>query len=488
MKDQKTIYLLNEADLEMKINAALEDLDINEASILFNDIDMNEIELDRECMKEIKERTIKKLGLEATESIRYGDNTEVKHKVNAERRKDIRWKRYAAAAAIVLFILAVVNSDSIVLAFQNMISLIPGIGIVENNQEVKYRIKEPVATENDLCSLKILYGTATNDTITIRFDLVGMFTEEQRQKEKDKEDMFDVFLLVDNQKFQKYQGSSGSGISEYQYSYNCNYTFEVDQKYINTKKKYTLVCEDNNIRVNFRLSRIDQYSSPSEIGATEIHNDISLTASAFLKDGNLSVNVYPLNRSKYNLISFNQEYDLEYFKKKMTLNTDKGVKQYTPPSFYGTNLNASFVFDVSDGSNDYKLSIPFVVVEMEEEKEIKLPIPEEGETAEVNKEVAFENGSTIIKKVERLAGDVGNEYGYLKIYLEYTSLSENQQLVSVEFTGKDAVGWYPYNDDQNRVTAISYMLNESDTNELKLNVTNPRYVLMNPYMLDIKIQ
>lgn len=419
-------------------------------------------------------------------------NTEVKHKVNAEKRKSISWKRYAAAvAAVILCFLAVVNSDRIVLAFQNMISLIPGIGIVENNQEFEYRIKEPVAAENDLCSLKILHGTTTKDTITIRFDLEGIFTEEQRQNGKERKYMLnklDIILLVDNQKFDNYNGSSGCGISEYAYSYHCNYTFKVDQKFINTKKKFTLVCEDNNIRVKFRLSKIDQYGSTSEIGTTETHNEISLTASTSLKDEKLSINVYPINESKYNLISFNNEYDLEYFKKKMTLYTDKGVKKYIPPSFYGTNLNASFTFDVSDGSKDFILSIPFVVVETEEVKKVNLPIPEEGETAEVNKEVAFEYRSAIIKSVERLAGDVGNEYGYLKIHLEYTSLNENQQLVSVEFIGKDAVGWYPYKDDQNRVTAISYMLNESDTTELTLDITKPRYVLMTHYMMDIKIQ
>ncbi len=488
MKEQKTIYLLNEADLEAEIPAAMEELDINKASLLLNGIDINETALDREYIQDIKKRTIRKLGLEDTASTSYDSITEEKHKESSEKRKGSRWKGYAAAAAfIILGILAGINHDRVVLAFQDMLSLIPGVGIINNNQEVEYRLEEQAAAENDQCSLKLLYVAATEDTLTVRFDLKGTFTEEQGQT-NNISNFPEIFLLVDNQKFQKYRGGSGSGISGNQFSYNGNYTFKLDQKYIDTGKKFTLVCEEFNIQVSFRLSKIDQYGSPSEIGATEIHNDISLTADAFLKDGQLSVNIYPMNYSEYNLVSFNSEYNLEYFGKKMTLNTDKGIKEYTPPSYYGTDLNAPFLFDVSDGSGNFELSIPFVVVETKEEKEVSLPIPKEGEAAEVNKEIAFENGSAIIKSVERLAGDIGNEYGYLKISLDYTSLNEVQQLVSVEFTGKNAIGFYPYFDEQNRITAVSYMLNESDTKELKLSVITPRYVLMDPYHLDIDIK
>lgn len=485
--------MLNNAELELKIHSAMYDLDLNEATILLQNIDTNAIEIDHDYMNEIKDQTMKMLGLEVTETTRYASNKEVNRKVDSKTRKGfIRWIRYTAAvAAVILCFAAIINSDSIVFAVQNMISLIPGIGIVEDNQTFQYRIKEPVEAKNDQCSLKILYGTTTKDTITIRFNLEGIFTEEQRQKTKDSKDMLNklnIYLLVDNQKFDKYNGGSGSGISEYTYNYNCNYTFEVDPKYINSKEKFTLVCEDNKISVDFRLCKIDEYSTTSEIGTTQTHNDISLTTDSSLKDGVLSIYVYPINESKYNLISFNQEYDVEYFKKKMTLSTDKGIKNYTPPSYYGTDLNAAFTFDVSDGSSDFVLSIPFVVVEAEEIKEVSLPIPEEGEIAEVNHEVTFEYGSAIIKSVERLAGDVGNQYGYLKINLDYISLDENQQLVGVEFSGAQRLGWYTKKDDQNRVIAIEYMLNESDAKELKLEVIKPRYILMTPYSMDINIK
>ncbi len=492
MKKQKTIYLLNEADLEVQIQTAMEELDMDKASMLLDDIAIDETALDPMYIQDIKERTFKKIGLFDMAAVDYDNNTEVIKKEHAGKRKHLRGRRYIACAAVIILIfLAGMKHESIVLAFQQMLSLIPGVGIVENNQGAVYRLKEQVTAENDLSTLKILYVTATADTLTVRFELEGNFTKDQELERKKKKEIFnklDVYLLVNDLKFQKYHGGSGVGISGSHYSYSCDYTFEVDQKYINEKKEFILVSEENDIRVSFRLSKIDQYGSLNEIGATEIHNDISLTASSFLKDGQLSVNVYPINNSDYDLISFNNEYDLEYFGRKMFLNTDKGIKKYTPPSYYGTGLNGSFLFDVSDGSGDFKLSIPFVVVETEEIKKINLPIPEEGEVIEVNKEINFESGSAVIQSVERLRGDIGNENGYLKILLEYTSLNENKQLVSVEFTGKDAIGFYPYRDDQNRTTAVSYMLNEFDTKELKLSVTRPRYVLMEPYELDISIE
>ena len=490
MKEQKTIYLLNEDELEAQIHAAMEELDMNKASILLNEIDIDEPALDHTYLQNIKEQTFKKLGLEATTTTGHEKNTEKLKKENTGKRKAIYWKGFVAcAAAIIIVILAGIKHESIVLAFQEMISLIPGVGIVDSNQGAEYRLKEQVSAENDQCSLKVLYVTATEDALTVRFDLEGTFQEKQDLTDKKKERKnFDIYLLVNHQKFQALNRSGAGGLSEYQFSYNCDYTFEVDKKYINTKKKYTLVCEELGIRVSFRLSNIDQYNSLSEIGATQTHNDISLTASAFRKDDQLSVNVYPINNSKYDLISFNQDFNFQYFERKMTLNTDKGIKDYTPPSYYGTGLNAPFLFDVSDGASDFVLSIPYVVVESEEENEIVLPIPVEGEVIEVNKEIKFENGSAIIKNVKRLKGDIGNESGYLQISLEYSSTNEKQQLVSVEFTGKNVIGYYPYFDDQHRTITVSYMLNEFDTKELKLSVTRPRYVLMDSYELDINIR
>jgi hypothetical protein len=523
MKEQKRIYLLNEAALEEQIHIAMEELDMNKASMLLNEIDIDETSLDPTYIQDIKERTLKKLELEVT-TIPGNDNISEKpytekpyiekpytekpyteksytgklykdnlykenlHKVKQGKRKGIDWKGAIACAAVIVIVILGIKHDSIVLAFQEMISLIPGVGIVDSNLGAEYRLKEQVTAENDQTTMKILYVTATENTMTVRFDLEGTYQEKLTEKNREERYNIDVFLLVNNQKIQKSHGSSGAGLSGNTFSYNCNYTFELDQKYINTKRKYTLVCEELDIRVSFRLSEIDQYTSLNDIGATQTHNNISLTASAFLKDDQLSVNVYPINNSNYNLISFNQEYNLEYFGKKMTLNTDKGIKKYIPPSYYGTGLNAPFLFDVSDDSSNFELLIPFVVVESEEIKGIDLPIPEEGEAEEVNKEIKFEYGSAIIKSVKRLAGDIGNEYGYLQINLEYTSLNENQQLVSVEFTGKNAIGFYPYFDDQNRTVAVSYMLNESDTEELQLSVINPRYVIMDSYQLDINVK
>jgi hypothetical protein len=494
MKKEKTINLLNEAAIEEQIHITMDELDKKKASMLLNDIEIDEMSLDRRYIQDIKEQTFKKLGLETTVTPSNDDISEKLYKEKLakkqSKRKGINWKGYAACAAVIAILTLGIKHDSIVLAFQEMISLIPGVGIVDSNQGAQYRLKEQVTAENDQCSLKVFYVTATEKTMIVRFDLEGTFQEEPELSEQNKKERskIDVFLLVNNQKFQSSHGSSGSGISGNKFSYSCNYTFELDQKYINTKERYTLVCEELDIRVSFRLSEIDQYTSLDDIGASQVHNNISLTASAFLKDDQLSVNVYPINNSNYKLISFNEDYNLEYFGKKMTLNTDKGIKGYTPPSYYGTGLNAPFLFDVSDGSNDFQLSIPFVVVESEEIKGINLTIPEEGKTIEVNKEIKFEYGSAIIKSVKRLEGDIGSEYGYLKINLEYTSLNENQQLVSVEFTGKNAIGFYPYFDDQTRTVAVSYMLNEADTTQLKLSVIKPRYVLMESYLLDINVK
>lgn len=375
-----------------------------------------------------------------------------------------------------------------------MLSLIPGIGIIEDNQEILYQLKEQVSSENDKGILKLQSVVATENMMTVNFEFTRKnYTEEQMLADKNAEwdntisgnklPKKEIHLKVDDQQFEMASGSSaGGGVTE-SYSYN----FDMGKEFINPSKNYILLFNELDISVQFQIITIEQYNSLDKIGSTDIHNNISLTATAIRKDNELKVNVYPINHTDYNLISFNQEYDLNYFNKKLTLKTDKGDKTYTLPSSYGSGMNAAYTFDVSDGATDYTLSVPFIVVESKEESKITLPIPKVGEVIELNKQVDFDNGSVIIKSVEKIRNEGGNQYGDLKINLEYISNDENWQLVQTKLTNKGSEGWAEEYDEQNRLSTIYYMLNESDKSKLKLYVTKPRYSIMDEYQLKLDV-
>jgi hypothetical protein len=260
-------------------------------------------------------------------------------------------------------------------------------------------------------------------------------------------------------------------------------------EHIGSSKNYKLVYEDYNISADFELVTLEQYSSLNEIGITAIHNNISLTATSSMENNLLKVHVYPLNYSDYNLISFDQEYEFNYFDKKLVLKTDKGDKTYTLPDSYGSGMNAAYTFDLSDGAKYNMLSIPYIVVESKEEAKVRLPIPEEGVILPVNKEVFFEGGSVIIKNVEKIMLEEENNqsdfYAELKIDLEYISKDTNKQLVDINLTRKRSEGMSWENDDQYRVKTINYMLKKTDKSKITLYLTKPRYVLLEEYNLDL---
>ncbi|MTI53639.1 hypothetical protein [Geosporobacter ferrireducens] len=504
--EEKKICLLSEEDIDAKVTDFMNELDIEETQILLEGYSIDCLHLDKEYVQDIKERVALKVGMNkstekdiAIEKDRsiyeevQGKRKELKDsRGKGSKKKNARWKVYAASAAVILVCLfAWKNSDSIVHAFSKMFGLIPGVGIVEDNQDILYQLKQCESVETDQGILKVLSAVATKDCITVNFSFERKnCTEEQFMLEKEeewerikKEDKLvepNIYLMVDNEKYKMSGGSSAGGLTSY-----FSATFELEEKNIHPSKVYTLQYEDFDITADFQLVTLDQYNSLDQIGATGIHNNISLTAISSIASNQLQVNVYPINHSEYNLISFYNEYEMEYFGKKLTLKTENGNKDYTLPGSYGSDLNAAYTFDISDGSKEFLLHIPFVVVESNEEEKITLPIPKEGEVVEINKEIAFKNGSVMIESVEKIVSEQENEYGHLKVNLKYKNPNENQQLVGVKLTRRKSEGWFEEFDEQGRIKAINYMLEKSDNGALKLYVVHPRYVFMDEYNLTL---
>lgn len=500
--EEKITYLPNDKDVEKKVQDMFDELDVEETESLLKNYDFEGVPLTLEYVKSIKEIVSAKAGIEKpqTEPEQLGVPIEQKRKDNQKvldfhkKNKPNQWRACAAFAA--LFLLAIFawkNSDSMVLAFNRMFGLIPGVGIVEDNKDILYQLKSPESAETDQGVLSILSVVATKDTMTVNFSFERKnYTEEQLKKDKQEEwerlkkedrlEDLEIYLIIDNVKYTMSGGSNGGGLTE-----NFSATFNLKEELINTSKNYTIAYEKFGTNADFQLITLEQFSSLDEIGATNIHNNISLTAASTVEKDQLKVNVYPINYSEYNLISFEQDYSSEYFGKKIVLETENGDKAYTLPGSYGSGMNAAYSFDISDGSKELLLKIPFVVVESKEEEKLILPIPKVGEVIEVNKEIAFDKGSVIIKSVEKQMPEGGNEYGDLKMNLEYKSTEKNQQLVGIEFNRTSLGGW-GYSgeyDKDGRLTTINFMLEKSDKNRIKLKAVKPRYVFMDEYNLTL---
>ncbi len=489
---EKIAFLPNEDQAEGRISELMKELEVTEVSQLLADIDVENIYVNPADLQDIKELTVKKLNQDTPIMLHPKEKPEVNSQ-GPERRRHSRYLRYTAAAAGILLLLVVwTNNERIVSAFQSIFSLIPGVGIVENRPDILYRLREEVSVENDKGTLQIRSVMATNNTMSISFEVTrNNYTEEQLIADKNAEweelkkgnnpGKPGVYLVIDGTKYEMSFGSSGLGLSEFYH-----FTFDTKDLKIEPTQRFTLLYEEYQMSADFELVSLEEYTSLDEIGSSDIHNNIILTATATKKEGALSVHVYPVNYSSYRLISFDMEYDFKFFGKKVMLMTEKGNKDYTLPGSYGSGMNAAYTFDVKDGSEEYTLSIPYVVVESDEESKVTLPIPKVGEVVELNKEIKFENGTVIIRSVEKVLQ--ANEYGDLKITLEYVNHQSNQQLVSVKLTSKKSEGWSEEYDEENRLKTIYYMLDKSDQSKLKLYVTTPRYALMEEYRLKLNDQ
>ncbi len=493
---EKIKSMQNNSVLDDKINSVMDKLNAEETTALLKNIDMHNAGLKKEEIERLKIRTLNKLNLAPANWEHEGEMVPLNVIPDSKKRIMFR-KRFAVMAAAVLLFIIILQYNNIAYAFQHMLSLIPGVGIIENDREILYQLKEPVSTEDEQAALTITSAVATNQEITIGFEFARKnYTDEQLMADKNAEwenlkkgreqKKPNIYLQVGSQKYYDYgyYGSSGGGLKEM-----FSYTFELPPEVIDTSNNFKLVYEDYNISADFKLVTLEQYKSLNEIGITAIHNNISLTATAAMENNLLKVHVYPFNYSNYNLISFDQEYNFNYFNKKLVLKTDKGDKTYTLPDSYGSGMNAAYTFDLSDGADYNILSIPYLVVESKEEAKVTLPIPEEGVILPVNKEIFFEEGSVIIKNVEKIMHDeVNNQsdtYAELKVDLEYKSKDSKQQLVAIDLTNKKSEGKSWEYDEQYRIKTISYMLEKGTKSKIKLYLVKPRYVLMDGYNLDL---
>jgi hypothetical protein len=266
--------------------------------------------------------------------------------------------------------------------------------------------------------------------------------------------------------------------------------FKLDSTDINTKTIYRIKYGDYDLQAEFKLKSYASFDTLEEIGPTETHNDISITAVAERKDGKLEVQLYPINKSGYNIKAYTKEYGKGYGVKDLSIETSNGTKTYITPGSY-MSPNSKFIFDVSQDEKDMLLKIPYLIVQSNESKNIDLIVPKSGEKLQLNERVEFKGSTMIVTDVERVS-DHGGEYGALKIGLRYENHDKNLIMQSAGYTrtnfwGMPGGGGYSFDPDGNGVVStVYYDLQKGENNKLYLKVGNPSYYLLGEYDLKLK--
>lgn len=465
--------------MEKKIIDMLDTLDIYETDNLL-DTDLN-MKIDASTMKRIKKAVYKKAGI--------------------NRRKNIIKKGLTVAVAAVLLLVIstfAIGVDNIANAFGRLFGFIPGYGIVENNETIKYTVDgHNLRSENDIAIITLDNVIATENKISVAFELFKKNFEESKsleEKQKEWEQLENggtpkkptIFLHANSNEFKMASFSIGGG-GETDHVF---IDFEVNPEDINSKTIYTLEYKDYNLSIDFNLKTYDSFESLYEIGPTGTHNNISITAVSSKKDNKLEVELYTINKSNYNISSFTKEYDKGYEGKDVLLQTSKGVREYTTP---GSSMGANnkFYFDLSSDEKDLVLKIPYLIVESNESQNISLKIPKEGEEIQLNKKVEFNDSTIVITKVEKVKTDV-NAFGDLRISFQYENKHNNKIMCDTRFYrtnlvgGIDGGGYSSTLDENGIVKAIDFALEKGDDKVLRLKLNRPKYYLLAEYNLEIK--
>lgn len=459
----------------------LDTLDISETDkLLDSDLKMD---IDRATIKRIKKSVYKNAGLNRNTSILKRGLTVI-------------------VAAVLLLVISTfaIGVDNIANAFNRLFGFIPGYGIVENNETIKYTVDGiKLKSENENACITLNNVTATENTISASIELLKKNFDESKAIEEKKKEWEDLengrrlktpnILLYANGKVFNETSSSMGGGGETNHIY---INFDVEPEYINSKTSFKLEYKDYNLSIDFKLKHCDSFDSLDEIGPTATKNNISITAVSNKKDNKLEVELYAINKSNCNIYSYTKQYDNGYLGKDIVLQTSGGVREYTTP---GSSMgpNNKFYFDLLPEDKNLVLKIPFLIASSKdgEKQNIKLKIPKYGEKLALNKKVEFNDTTMVITQVEKIKTDA-NEFGDLRINFKYENKNSNKIMCDASFFrtnlfGTTEGGGYSSTPDENGIVkSIDFSLEKGDNKTLGLQICDPKYYLVDEYNLEIK--
>lgn len=408
-------------------------------------------------------------------------------------RKNLRkWMIGAAASILVLFGVSNYGAE-IVKATTQLFQLIPGLGIIEKGE-----VEEESITQCLKESVKITHGKEELELVSAFIKGTNLYItlkwEGNQQEEIDKseeiigENEIDRVKLFSGTKDYKRSDSYSIVGGSTDITYHMSFELENDEVSENEENAQTYSIQYNNWKeqLSFELIDVEQYNALEQIGSSQQFNQINLTATVRKDNNTVKVNIYPVNHSKYQLMTFQSEYDFSLFNKNLVLETEKGELSYTLPDSYGSRVNPTYIFDNIDGATHGILKIPYVQVQGLESKKITLPVPDKGEEIEVNEKLMFEEGIAHITKVERVEDGDENGNGSLRIHLNLEDLQEDIKFFHLKFTRETSESWAEEYDQDGRLIYIDYALDKSNSKNLKFKVMEPEYVFMDEYKLALE--
>lgn len=426
-----------------------------------------------------------------------------------KQRQMLRFQRVLAVAAALVIVagsvtVSVFGLDEIAYQAAKVIDrfyqFVPDYGFVEGGETIRFALKEQVTAENSEVMLRLSSAYVTDNSLQVVLTLTRKnMTHEDFLREKENNayhsEMTKLLLSVSGvaqeagsawKSYEDFTGSSAyNGLEE-----QAVYHFALDGAVLREDTQYRLTCKDYDLNLVFQLQPIEALESPDEIGSTDSHNQISVTAVPSFAGDRLEISLFPLNNSDYTLDSFTKHIGIgSPGGQDLYLETDSGIKAYETPGGY-MGPNTKFAFSVEESDRSFTLHIPFLVVKSQEHRNIRLRLPKRGETLLLNTPLEFKDCTMTIVEAQRRKAEMIGDFDELKLTLRYENKRENQIMSDIGVTRLKASGqmksgtaWSSLPDENGVTTEMYIALERGDLGSLYLQFYDPLYYLTDAYTL-----
>ena len=367
-------------------------------------------------------------------------------------------------------------------------------GQVIKSDSVVYKLENPITKNknNNTITLESFVLDTKDKTVNMKISGIGQIPKKDY-----------TTIKIGNENIDTTFYGIGSSGNEWKYEISSNYNIN----YSNENIEVSLDLDDKtNFKLNFLLIKSDAVSSYKDLGPSDTKNNVEIV-SVVKEEGNLlDVNfISSIEEKDLQVMDYGNPYN--YNKKTNTYDyevilRDKKGKEVEGKIVQHGDRSNNFTFDTSNMEKPYKIIIPKITLApygvVQSSKVIKLPIPKNGETINLNKEVVIENNrdygfnnennSFKIKKIKRYDENI-------RIYLDFNKNNKviKRRTLNVEIQegvfGNSSNGCsmtFTQKNEDAILDIIDVTPKNINKRNMKIKFSDGEFVLYGPWEMEIK--
>lgn len=429
----------------------LSDSTPEEMEVLLKDFDENQFTVDTVIKRRIEANAMEKIH-------RMQNNITEDELSSARKQRRPFSKRIAVAASVGILAVTVFFAEPVQAAMRELLALIPGIGMVQDDGTKPLLIGSGITTEDPN---GLLIGTpsvaATGDGVQIMY---SYRIENPGEKIGENNELFEHQKFSVNGELQKVEGMGIAGGSDTMVTVSVYLDASVNE---GDTLRY---AAQNGIVIESKLVIADKLN-PEEIPSDE---NAAGTVYASVQDSgdNWQIYLYPVGKDGKN-IGTEGPWAID----SLYLTTPDGEKVYvTPPGFSGTGLNPPYTLAKGDFTQG-TLTIPSLYYTLDEDAFFRVPVPAEGEEISTDVTVEFANGKAVLQRV-RLNPDMAEQNGGKWLFADILLEGDTDPIVFMDVKSSSSGAEILKTTEKGVLVRYSLPVEENNK-DIRLTLKNPVY-------------